>query len=51
MSPMRSILKKAVEEGHVREIEDGPRKFQCYILDPDYHVVEITGFDGPGPKR
>jgi catechol 2,3-dioxygenase-like lactoylglutathione lyase family enzyme len=35
----------------VTTVLPGPRQFQCYILDPDNHIVEITGFDGPGPKR
>lgn len=35
----------------VKVILPGPRQFQCYILDPDNHIVEIMGFDGPGPKR
>jgi catechol 2,3-dioxygenase-like lactoylglutathione lyase family enzyme len=45
---MYEILSK---DKRVRKIYPGPRQFQCYILDPDYHIIEVTGFDGPGPKR
>ena len=30
--------------------EDGPMRFQCYILDPDSHVIEITSSTGPKPN-
>lgn len=30
---------------------DGPLEFQCYILDPDLHIIEITALNGPGTKR
>jgi catechol 2,3-dioxygenase-like lactoylglutathione lyase family enzyme len=33
------------------KIERGPLQDQCYIMDPDHHIIEITGPNGPGPKR
>lgn len=29
----------------------GPLRDQYYIADPDGHIVEVTGIEGPGPKR
>jgi catechol 2,3-dioxygenase-like lactoylglutathione lyase family enzyme len=30
---------------------DGPLECQFYILDPDFHIVEITALSGPGAMR
>ena len=41
----------AMLEGRGTRIVPGPREFQCYILDPDDHIIEITSLNGPGPER